>query len=239
MNPPALRIRDLTVRYGTEPVLWDVDLDVPEGSLTAILGPNGAGKSTLIQAAMELVPKAAGSVRFFGEPLSRSRQRVAYVPQRSAVDWDFPASALDVVLMGIIPRRGWFRWPNREDRDWAAECLALVGMAAMAGRHISELSGGQQQRVFLARALAQQADLLVLDEPFAAVDAETEQELIRILDRHRADGGSALVVHHDLVGARDIFDRALLLNVQALAEGPIQDVLEGSVLARAYRRLSV
>lgn len=188
----------------------------------------------MIKAAMGLIPKASGTVRFFGESLDKARTRIAYVPQRSAVDWDFPASALDVVMMGLYPRLGWLKWPGREEKGRALACLADVGMVDLADRQISELSGGQQQRVFLARALAQDADLLLMDEPFAAVDAATEQELAALLRRHRESGKSAIVVHHDLGSAKALFDRAILLNVRAIAEGPVDEVLSSENLRAAY-----
>lgn len=231
---PALRISDLTVAYHHQPVLWDVDFIAPQGTLTGIIGPNGAGKSTLIKAAMQLIPKASGTVQFFGQPLAEARRRVAYVPQRSAVDWDFPASALDVVMMGLYPKMGWLKWPGRTERAQALACLAEVGMADLASRQISELSGGQQQRVFLARALAQDADLLLMDEPFAAVDAATELELASLLRKARSMGKTAVIVHHDLGSAKALFDRVLLLNVKSIADGPVDEVLTEENLRLAY-----
>jgi manganese/zinc/iron transport system ATP- binding protein len=230
----ALRLRDVTVDYRADPVVWDVDLDVPEGSLTAIIGPNGAGKSSLLKAALDLIPRSSGTVEFYGRKLNEARARVAYVPQRSAVDWEFPASVLDVVLMGLIPRLGWLKIPGRQDRQAALSALGQLGLVDLADRPISDLSGGQQQRVFLARALVQGADLLVMDEPFAAVDATTEEEIVRILVKHRSEGRSALVVHHDLESARTLFDRALLLNVKKLHEGPIEEALTQENLRKAY-----
>lgn len=231
---PALEIRDLTLAYQSDPVLWDVDMTVPTGSLTAIVGPNGAGKSTLIKAAMELIPRSSGSVRFFGLPLSQARKRIAYVPQRSAVDWDFPITAEGVVLMGLYPRLGWFRLPGSRERDEVKRCLQQVGMSEFAKRPVSDLSGGQQQRIFLARALAQQADLMLMDEPFAAVDAATERDLASLLREIRDQGRTAVVVHHDLESVRELFDRVLLLNVSALAEGATEEVLTPQNLSRAY-----
>ncbi|MDQ3023513.1 MAG: ABC transporter ATP-binding protein, partial [bacterium] len=196
----------MTVAYGDKPVLWDVDMTVPAGVLLGIVGPNGAGKTTLIKAALGLIPAAAGQVRFFGQPYREVRQRIGYLPQRGSVDWDFPVSALDVVLMGTYGRLGWIKRPGSEERKLAFECLGRVGMADFAKRQISRLSGGQQQRVFLARALAQQSDLYFMDEPFAAVDATTEQAIIELLRDMRSRGKTVVVVHHDLQTLREYFD---------------------------------
>jgi manganese/zinc/iron transport system ATP- binding protein len=173
-----IAVRDVTVAYEEKPVLWDVDLDVPPASLMAIIGPNGAGKSTLIKAILGLVPMAAGSVSIFGKPYAAQRRLVGYVPQRGSVDWDFPTNALDVVMMGLYGRIGWVRRPGRRERQIALDCLEKLGMAAFAKRQISQLSGGQQQRVFLARALAQDTPIYLMDEPFAGVDATTERAII-------------------------------------------------------------
>jgi len=231
---PAVSVRDLTVAYEEKPVLWDVDVDVPAGSLCTIMGPNGAGKSTLIKAILGLVPAAAGTVSLFGEPYARQRKRVGYVPQRGSVDWDFPTSVLDVVMMGLYGKLGWVRRPGRAERDEATRCLREVGMQDFAGRQISQLSGGQQQRVFLARALAQSADLYFMDEPFAGVDATTERAIIQILKRLRDDGKTVVVVHHDLQTAPEYFDHAILLNVRLQAAGPMAQTFTPENLQRTY-----
>jgi manganese/zinc/iron transport system ATP- binding protein len=236
MEAPALAVRDLTVAYDEKPVLWDVDLDVPTGSLTAIVGPNGAGKSTLIKAALGLVPTAAGTVRFFGKAYREIRRRVGYVPQRTSVDWDFPTDAFDVVLMGTYGRVGWIRRPGRVEREIAAECLERVGMSAFAKRQISQLSGGQQQRVFLARALAQQPDFYIMDEPLAGVDATTEETIIETLRALRAEGKSVLVVHHDLETVRQYFDRVAILNVRLFYSGNVEEGFASDHLRHAYGR---
>lgn len=230
----AVSVRDLTVAYDEKPVLWDVDLDIPEGSLAAIIGPNGAGKSTLIKAILGLVPAAAGTVRIFGEPYRTAHEKVGYVPQRGSVDWDFPTDALDVVTMGLYGRLGWFRRPGREERRRAMECLTKVGMGDFARRQIGQLSGGQQQRVFLARALAQDAALTFMDEPFAGVDATTEQTIIEILKALRDAGKTVVVVHHDLESVPRYFDFVALLNVRMIAAGPTREVFVPSNLQRAY-----
>ena len=230
----ALHAEDLTVAYRGEPVLWDIDVNVPPGVMAAVVGPNGAGKSTLIKAVLDLVPSAAGHVRMFGRPYSEQRRRVAYVPQRSAVDWDFPTTALDVVMMGRYGRLGWFRRPGRETREAAMAALAEVGLAPLAGRQISQLSGGQQQRVFLARALVQKADLYFLDEPMAGVDATTERVIVALLKRLRDEGRTVVVVHHDLQTVREYFDWLVLLNVRVIAQGPVAEVYTPGNLRRAY-----
>lgn len=230
----AVAVRDLTVAYAEKPVLWDIDMDIPAGSLAAIIGPNGAGKSTLIKAILGLVTVAAGSVFLFGEPYARQRKRVGYVPQRGSVDWDFPTTALDVVMMGLYGKLGWIRRPGRKEREIALQCLAQVDMTDFAHRQISQLSGGQQQRVFLARALAQDADLYFMDEPFAGVDAATERAIITILQELRNRGKTVLVVHHDLQTAPEYFDYLVLLNIRIIAAGPMTTTFTPANLQRAY-----
>lgn len=229
-----LEVHDLTVSYNRRPVLWDIDFTVPEGKLIAVVGPNGAGKSTLIKAAMGLIPSASGYVRFFGHDLAKTRQRVAYVPQRTSVDWDFPTDALDVVLMGRYGRLGLFQRPRRADIEAAQEALQKVGMQEFANRQISQLSGGQQQRVFLARALAQDADLYLMDEPFAGVDAATESAIVELLRQMRASGKTVIVVHHDLQTVQDYFDWALLLNMRLIAFGPMDTTFTNELLQKTY-----
>jgi manganese/zinc/iron transport system ATP- binding protein len=215
-----LSIHDMTVAYHRRPVLWDVDYDAPAGALVAIVGPNGAGKSTLIKACLGLVARASGVVEFFGRPYAEVRGRVGYVPQRESVDWEFPVSALDVVAMGRYGRIGWLRPVGRADKAAALSCLERVGMGEYAGRQIAQLSGGQQQRVFLARALAQEADLYFMDEPFAGVDAATEAAIVEVLRGLRSGGKTVIVVHHDLPTVPRYFDHVLLLNTRVVAAGP-------------------
>ncbi len=233
-NNIPLVIEDLTVAYREEPVLWDVDLTVPQGALMAIVGPNGAGKSTLIKAALDLVDKAAGRVTIYGKPYAEQRQMVAYVPQRGSVDWDFPTNALDVVTMGRYGRLGWIKRPTKSDRQIAYESLVKVGMESFAQRQISQLSGGQQQRVFLARALAQDAQLYIMDEPFQGVDATTEKAIITVLKDLQANGRTVLVVHHDLETVPEYFDHVLLLNVKAIASGRVDEVFTPENLRATY-----
>ncbi len=229
-----LSVHAMTVAYHRKPVLWDVDLDLPARSLIAVVGPNGAGKSTLIKACLGLVPMAAGRVEFWGQPFERVRSRVGYVPQRESVDWDFPVSALDVVCMGRYRSIGWFRPVSRRHKQAALDCLAEVGMADFAKRQISQLSGGQQQRVFLARALAQEADLYFMDEPFAGVDAATERAIVAILRRMREQGRTLVCVHHDIQTVPEYFDHAVMLNMRVVAAGPVNEVFTRETLHRTY-----
>ena len=230
----ALSVRDLTVTYSDTPVLWDVDADIPVGSMAAIVGPNGAGKSTFIKAALELTPRLTGEVAFFGESLRAVRQRIAYVPQRAAIDWDFPITVEEVVLMGVYGQRGWVRRPRKEDYLRVADALEVVGLASFRQRPIAQLSGGQQQRTFLARALVQQADLWILDEPFQGVDAETEHALVAVLHGLQTKGKTIIAVHHDLQTLPRYFDYLFAINVRRIAEGYIRDIALPEVLKQTF-----
>ncbi len=232
--PPALEIRRLTASYGAKPVLWDVDARFPSGALSAVVGPNGAGKSTLLRAALGLVPTDSGQALIAGRPARSALDRVAFVPQRDEVDWDFPVTVREVVEMGRFRNAGWLRRLKAEDREAVDASLERVGMSAYAGRQIGRLSGGQRQRVFIARALAQGAPLLIMDEPFAGVDARTEAALLELFARLRGEGHSIVVVHHDLETVRAAFDWALVLNVRVVAEGPVGEALRPEVIHRAY-----
>lgn len=231
---PLIDIHDVTVAYHRRPVLWDVDLTIHEPQLAAICGPNGAGKSTLIKAALGLVPMASGQVRVFGQPVNSVRKRIGYVPQRESVDWDFPVSVLDVVLMGTYGQLGWFRRPRKDDRTWARKCLEKVGLAGYERQQIGQLSGGQQQRVFLARALAQRADMYFMDEPMAGVDAATERTIFEVLRDLRSQGKTIIAVHHDLRTVSHYFDYVVLLNVRLVAAGPTDDVFTTENLRKTY-----
>jgi len=231
---PAIEVHDLTVAYHTQPVLWDVDVALPSGKLIAIVGPNGAGKSTLLKAILGLVPIATGWVQIDGKPLAERRQTLAYIPQRTSVDWDFPTTCLDVVLMGTYGRLGWFRRPGKRERDLARRCLEQLGIAQLADRQISELSGGQQQRVFLARALAQEARTYLMDEPFAGVDATTERAIVELLRSLREQGRTVVCVHHDLQTVPEYFDWVVLLNLRLVAAGPVPEVFTTENLHRTY-----
>ena len=230
----AIIVRDLTVAYRDKPVLWDIDLTVPKGILMAIVGPNGAGKTTLIKSMLGLLKIAAGQVLIFDRSYKKQRQRVAYVPQRGTVDWEFPTSVLDVVLMGLYGKLGWFKRPGNAEKTIARDALAKVGIADLENRQIKQLSGGQQQRVFLARALVQDADLYFMDEPFQGVDATTERAIIDLLRSLREKGKTVLVVHHDLQTVTEYFDYVMLLNVRKIASGPISDVFTLDNLRKTY-----
>lgn len=231
---PAIDVHDLTVAYARKPVIWDIDCAIPHGSLTAIAGPNGAGKSTLLKAILGLVPPISGHALVLGEPIEKVRHRVGYVPQRESVDWDFPVSVLDVVLMGTYGRVGWIRRPGKRERAFAEECLEKVGLMPFRDRQISHLSGGQQQRVFVARALAQDSDVYLLDEPFAGVDAATEAAILKVLRELRSAGKTIVAVHHDLQTVSQYFDHAVLLNVHIIAAGKIADVFTAENLQKTY-----
>ena len=231
---PIVEVADLTVSYNRKPALWKASFGIPKGKLVGIIGPNGAGKSTLIKGIMKLVPLSSGRVRLFGESLEAVQQRVSYVPQRESVDWDFPASVMDVVLMGRYGKRGLFRWLTKADRQIALDSLKQVQMEAFAKRQIAQLSGGQQQRVFLARALAQQADLYLMDEPFAGIDATTEGAILNLLSEMRSAGKTILVVHHDLQSAYKYFDWIILLNTRLVAVGPKEQVFTKELLHETY-----
>ena len=231
---PVIEVHDLTVSYHSKPVLWDVDLRIPEGHLVAIVGPNGAGKSTLLKTMLGLVPASTGWVKFFGDDYANKRSQVGYVPQRESVDWDFPTSALDVVTMGLYGQLGWLRRPARRHREIALACLDKVGMVEFAGRQISQLSGGQQQRVALARALAQDAQLYLMDEPFAGVDATTEKAILTLLQRMRDEGRTVVAVHHDLQTVAEYFDWVVLLNMRLVASGSVADTFTDENLQRTY-----
>lgn len=234
MSDLAVEVTDLTVAYGEKPVLWDVDLSVPEHLLLAIVGPNGAGKTTLIKTILGLIEPAAGQVLIYGRPYAEQRRLVGYVPQRGSVDWDFPTSVLDVVMMGRYGRLGWLRRPGREEERLAREALEKVGMDAYTDRQISQLSGGQQQRVFLARALVQDAQIYFMDEPFQGVDATTERAIVTLLKELRAAGKTVIAVHHDLQTVPEYFDWVTLLNVRRIASGPVDDVFTDENLRLAY-----
>jgi manganese/zinc/iron transport system ATP- binding protein len=233
-TPLAIDATDITVAYHEKPVLWDVDLQVPQGVLMAIVGPNGAGKSSLIKTIVGLIEPAAGQVQIHGKSYKEQRSIVAYVPQRGSVDWDFPTNALDVVTMGLYHKIGWIRRPRDEERRQAMDALDKVSMADFSARQISQLSGGQQQRVFLARALVQDALVYLMDEPFAGVDALTERSIVALLRELRAAGKTVVVVHHDLQTVPEYFDWVTLLNVRRIASGPVAEVFTEENLRRTY-----
>jgi manganese/zinc/iron transport system ATP- binding protein len=233
-SPSALEVRRLTASYSSRPVLWDVDAEIPGGVLAAIVGPNGAGKSTLLKAVVGLLKVDSGHVLIEGQPAARALDRVAYVPQRDEVDWDFPITVREVVEMGRYRSTGWIRRLKKSDHEKVEEAITRVGMMPYATRQIGELSGGQRQRVFIARALAQEAPVMLLDEPFAGVDARTESVLLDLLSEFRDEGRTVIVVHHDIGTVRARFDWALLLNVRNVACGPVAESLSDEMLRRAY-----
>jgi len=235
----AIKIFDLTVSYDLKPVLWDIDLEIPLGSLVAIVGPNGAGKSTLIQAILGLVKKVSGEVSFLDQPYKNVQKRIAYVPQRGSVDWDFPTTVFDVVLMGRYGHVGWIRRPSKKDKDKTIEALNKVNMLEFRDRQISELSGGQQQRVFLARALVQEADIYLMDEPFVGVDAKTEKAIVALLKELKNNNKTVVVVHHDLQTVKQYFDYVVLLNRKIIAFGLVEDVFTDELVKTTYQEHSL
>lgn len=230
----ALTVENLSVAYDKKIVLENACVTVPTGHLSAIIGPNGAGKSTFLKAILNQLPNKVGQVEILGKAFEPKSLVVGYVPQRNAVDWDFPSNALDVVLMGRYGHTGLFKRPSRKDKALAEQALASVGMQDFAERSIGQLSGGQQQRVFLARALAQNADIYFLDEPFAGVDAATEKTIIDILKDLKTRGKSIFVVHHDLQTVKEYFDYTILLNKTILASGPTEEVFTPEQLQKTY-----
>ena len=230
----ALEVHNLTVSYSRKPVLWDVDFSLPKGKLIGIVGPNGSGKTTLLRTIMGLLRPDSGYVKIFDQPLNDVRERVSYVPQRESVDWDFPASVMDVVEMGRYRRSNIFKRLTQHDRQLSKESLEKVQMLEYANRQISQLSGGQQQRVFIARSLAQQADLYLMDEPFVGVDAATEDAILSLLTEMRDQGKTVIIVHHDLQTAYDYFDWIVLMNTRLVASGPVEEVFTRDLLQDAY-----
>ena len=235
-HPPEfpLAVHDLTVAYHRKPVLWDVELNVPKGTLAGIVGPNGAGKSTLIKAILGIIDPIGGSVAIYGEPYKKQRKLVAYVPQKGSVDWDFPTTALDVVMMGTYGSLGWIKRPGQKQKKAALEALEKVDMLSFKSRQISQLSGGQQQRIFLARALVQNASIYFMDEPFQGVDASTEIAIINILKELRKAGKTVVVVHHDLQTVPEYFDWVTFLNVKKIATGAVKDIFNDDNLTKTY-----
>jgi manganese/zinc/iron transport system ATP- binding protein len=230
----AVQVSQLSVNYDKTPVLWDISFEVPTGTLVGVIGPNGAGKSTFIKAAMGLLKPISGKIEFFGKPLKAQPNKVAYVPQRETVDWDFPITVRNLVLMGRYGKLGLFRWPRKADWSAADHYLEMVGMKEYADRQISQLSGGQQQRVFIARALLQEADIYFLDEPFSGIDLASEKVIVNILKKLRDMGKTVFVVHHDLNSVENYFDWIVLLNMRLVASGPMTEVFTPELLNTTY-----
>ncbi|MDV3167108.1 MAG: metal ABC transporter ATP-binding protein [Vigna little leaf phytoplasma] len=231
----AIKIRDLTVAYHLKPALWDIDLDIYQSSLTAILGPNGAGKSTLIKTLIELIPRISGEILFHNVKYQCFRKKIAYVPQRQSVDWNFPTTVFDVVLMGRYGHLGWFKRPSSKDKKIILNSLAKVGMIELKNRQIAELSGGQQQRIFLARALAQEGDIYLMDEPFQGVDIQTEKKIITVLKELQKKNKTIVVVHHDLETVRQYFDHVIFLNIQKIASGTTKKIFNTVNITKTYK----
>ncbi|MBA9026838.1 metal ABC transporter ATP-binding protein [Peribacillus huizhouensis] len=230
----AMSVQNLFVSYHGNEALRNINFNIEKGNLVGIIGPNGAGKSTLLKSLLELIPKDQGTVVVFGKSINEMRKKIAYVPQRSDMDWTFPISVIDTVLLGTYPSLGVFRRPKKKHREWSYHCLEKVGMEKFSQRQIGELSGGQQQRVFLARALAQKADLFCLDEPFVGIDITSEETIVRILKELRDEGKSVFVVHHDLSKANTYFDELILLNKELIDVGPVSEVFRPEIMMKAY-----
>jgi manganese/zinc/iron transport system ATP- binding protein len=235
----ALEVKQLTVNYEKTAVLWDMNFSIPPEKIVGILGPNGAGKSTLLKALLGLINPLSGHILFFDQPLKKLRKKIGYVPQRSSVDWDFPITAFDLVMMGRYGKMRWLKWASKEDREATKQALEQVDMLSFAHRQIGELSGGQQQRLFIARALVQDADIYLFDEPFAGIDMTTELALIQIFQELRNQGKTLLVVHHDLATVENYFDWLIMINTCLIAAGPTKEVLIPQNVLRTYGRSSV
>ncbi|EEX47719.1 ATPase component of Mn/Zn ABC-type transporter [Jonquetella anthropi DSM 22815] len=230
-----IHVEDLTASYGDKPVLWDVDVDVERNSVTAIVGPNGAGKSTLMKCILGFVRPLAGKILIDGKTLPEVRRRIAYVPQKSSVNWDFPITVQDVILMGRYPHLGWIRRPRAIDRQAAYDAMEEMEMTAYRDRQISQLSGGQKQRVFIARALCQDADLLMMDEPLAGVDQTSEKIIMKKVRQLQGEGKTIVCIHHDLNTLREYFDHIVLINRHVIAQGPIAQALTERSLNQTYQ----
>lgn len=231
---PSLQVEGLNVNYDKTPVLWDITLSVPQGKVVGIVGPNGAGKTTLVKAALGLLRPLSGKIEFFGKPLEQSRQRMAYVPQKESVDWDFPITVKELVLMGRYGKLGLFHRPKQEDHETAERYLELVGMTSYAKRQINQLSRGQQQRVFIARALTQEADVYFMDEPLAGIDLASEKVIMKLLSDLRDQGKTVFVVHHDLHSVTAYFEWVILLNMRLIACGETATAFTSTNLNLAY-----
>ena len=231
----VIKVEDLTVAYSENPVLWDIELEIKKGVLMAIIGPNGAGKSTLIKTMLNLIKPATGEVHFYGQKYKKIRDKIAYVPQRGSVDWDFPTTVFDVVEMGRYGKIGWLKRVRKIDKEKTKEAISKVEMNDFSERQISQLSGGQQQRVFLARALVQDAEIYFMDEPFQGVDNKTEKAIVNILKKLRDEGKTVIVVHHDLQTVKKYFDYVTFINVSVIASGPVKEVFTEENIEKTYK----
>ncbi len=235
ISKPIIFVKDLTVVYHEKPVIWDLDLQIPQGSMCGIVGPNGSGKSTLLKSILGIVKPITGTIKIFNEPFSKNKHNIAYVPQKNSVDWTFPVSVHDVVMMGRYGSLAWWQRPTDKDFKIAAWALDQVLMTPYKNRHINQLSGGQQQRVFLARALAQQADIFMLDEPFAGIDMITEQLILKLLQTMKSQGKTIIVVHHDLATVQQYFDWTFLMNIKHIACGPTAQALTTTNVQKTFK----
>ncbi|QTX02579.1 ABC-type Mn/Zn transport system ATP-binding protein [Candidatus Phytoplasma luffae] len=233
----CIKVRDLTVTYHLKPVLWDIDVDIYKSSLTAILGPNGAGKSTFIKSLIGIIPKVSGEILFNNKRYNKIKKKIVYIPQINSIDWDFPTTVFDVVLMGRYGHLGWFKRPTINDKKIALECLEKLGMAELKNCQISELSGGQQQRIFLARALAQEGDIYLMDEPFQGIDIHTERKIISVLKELQKEKKTIIVVHHDLETVKSYFDHVILLNVKIISSGLTKTTFITKNIEKTYQKI--
>ncbi|GGN64737.1 metal ABC transporter ATP-binding protein [Oceanobacillus indicireducens] len=230
-----ISVKNISVSYVDKEVVKNISFTFDGGSLIGILGPNGAGKSTLVKAMLGLVPTQSGEIEIDGQPIHKQRKKIAYVPQRSNIDWDFPIIVKETVLLGTYPKLGLFHRPKKTDKEWAMACLEKVGMQDYAKSQIGELSGGQQQRVFLARALAQNADFLFLDEPFVGIDVASEEIIINILKGLKNEGKTIFVVHHDLAKVKDYFNEIIIINKELYGAGSVTAVFKEEIMKKAYQ----
>lgn len=231
----SIMVNQLYVSYYGKTAIKNISFNIGEGSLVGIIGPNGAGKSTLMKAVLNLIPKDKGEITFDGQSIKEVRKSIAYVPQRNNIDWDFPITVRDTVLLGTYPNLGVFHWPKKKEKQWAYDCLKQVGMESFSKAQIGELSGGQQQRVFLARALAQKADYFFLDEPFVGIDISSEKTIIDILKKLRDEGKTVFVVHHDLSKVEEYFNELILINQELIESGPVKTVFQPELVKKAYQ----
>lgn len=232
---PAITIKDLTVVSNTKPVIWDLDLIIPQATLLGIIGPNGSGKTTLLKTILGNIQPIAGTITIHNNNTTQLPQSIAYVPQKNSVDWTFPINVYDIVMMARTTKLYWYQQAQKQDHEIVDWALAQVNMLNFKDRHISQLSGGQQQRVFLARALAQQADILILDEPFNGIDLATEQLILSVLQKLKDAGKTIIVVHHDLNTVQKYFDWTFLMNVKHIAVGPTKEVLTSENIKKTFQ----
>ena len=234
----AIETQDLTVAYQGKIAIENINLKLKRASRTAIVGPNGAGKSTLIKAILSLEKRVTGQVSIEGDDSKKARQKIAYVPQKGDVNWDFPTTVLDVVIMGRYSHMGWFKRPSKEDKDIALNALKAMKMIKFKDRQISQLSGGQRQRVFLARAMAEEADIYIMDEPLQGIDIKTEALIMETIKNLQQKGKTFLIVHHNISTVPDYFDHVIMLNQTIQASGSVNDVLTEGNIKNTYYEMS-